>query len=193
MKLILASGSPRRRELMSLVYPEFTVAVARGEEITTEKQPHKAVMQLALHKAEEVAGNFPDCVVIGCDTVVVFRDKILGKPHSEQQAFEMLKDLSGNTHEVFTGVALVYNDVKCCFYDRSEVTFYQLDEQRISRYMATGSCMDKAGAYGIQDSGFVSGISGSYYNIVGLPVELLKVKLKEFVRQNRLPMKKEGI
>lgn len=181
MKLILASASPRRRELLNMVTTDFSVEAAVGDEVTTETLPHKVVMQLAYNKAKEVAGRHPHRVVLGCDTVVVHDGHILGKPHSKQQAYDMLSSLSGNVHEVYTGVALVCDDKSMLFYDRSEVVFHTLTKQQIDSYIATGSPMDKAGAYGIQDSGFVSRIEGSYYNVVGLPVELICNRLQEFL------------
>lgn len=180
MKLILASASPRRRELLNMVTADFVVESAVGDEVTTETIPSKVVMQLAYNKAVEVARRHPHQVVLGCDTVVVHEGKILGKPHSEQQAFDMLSSLSGKAHEVYTGVALVCDDKFEVFYDTSKVVFYNLTKQQIDDYIATGSPMDKAGAYGIQDSGFVSHIEGSYYNVMGLPVEMISEKLPQF-------------
>ena len=175
MRLILASASPRRRELLKEICPEFSVIPARGEERADFSLPPSEVVQaLARHKAEEVAllPCAQGAVVLGADTVVALDGKILGKPVSEADAFRMLSALSGRTHEVFTGVALAADGKVRTEYARTEVTFRPLSEQFIRDYIATGSPMDKAGAYGIQDGGLAEKITGSYTNVVGLPVEL---------------------
>ena len=130
-------------------------------------------------KACEVARLFPDATVIGADTVVVFGGRIIGKPKDEKQAFDILKELSGKTHSVYTGVCVVRGGKKKAFVRKSRVLFFPLTDERINSYIATGSPMDKAGAYGIQDSGFVKKIRGSYSNVMGLPVEKLRKILKK--------------
>lgn len=180
MRLILASRSPRRKELLKKLIPEFEVIPARGEEIADGAlPPEEFVKALALHKAKEVAA-LPEAegkAVLGADTVVVLDGKILGKPADEADAVRMLKALSGRVHEVFTGVCLIFPApggrvrTECA---RTAVEFETLSEEAIGAYVATGSPMDKAGAYGIQDGGLVKRIDGSYANVVGLPVELLK-------------------
>lgn len=130
-------------------------------------------------KACEVARLFPDATVIGADTVVVFGGRIIGKPKDEKQAFDILKELSGKTHSVYTGVCVVRGGKKKAFVRKSRVLFFSLTDERINSYIATGSPMDKAGAYGIQDSGFVKKIRGSYSNVMGLPVEKLRKILKK--------------
>lgn len=130
-------------------------------------------------KACEVARLFPDATVIGADTVVVFGGRIIGKPKDEKQAFDILKELSGKTHSVYTGVCVVRGGKEKAFVRKSRVLFFPLTDERINSYIATGSPMDKAGAYGIQDSGFVKKIRGSYSNVMGLPVEKLRKILKK--------------
>ena len=171
MKLILASNSPRRRELLSKLNYSFEIIPSVGEEVSTAKLPVDIAKELANRKALEVFKANPDAVVIGCDTVVEIDGKLLGKPADELQANQMLTSLSGRTHHVHTGVCIVHKMGVWLFADTTEVVFHKLSEQQISNYIATGSPMDKAGAYGIQDSGFVSHIVGSYDNVVGFPTE----------------------
>ena len=173
MKLILASNSPRRKELLSKLNYTFDVIPADCEERTTAASPDDMVKELACHKALNVYKQYPDCCVIGCDTVVDLDGKVLGKPHSRDEAVAMLTELSGRTHKVHTGVCVMSKKAIYIFADTSLVTFDKLSGERIQAYVATGSPMDKAGAYGIQDSGFVSKIVGSYDNVMGLPTERL--------------------
>ncbi len=180
MRLILASASPRRRELLKKVYPAFEVLPARGGENADPSLPlDEFVKLLARRKAEEVAAlpEAAGAAVLGADTVVVLDGRILGKPRDEADAAKMLSALSGRTHEVFTGVALVAGGVLRAGCARTEVTFLPLSEAFIRDYVASGSPMDKAGAYGIQDGGLVEKISGSYSNVVGLPLELCREML----------------
>lgn len=180
MRLILASASPRRRELLKKVYPAFEVLPARGgENADPSLPPEEFVKLLARRKAEEVAAlpEAAGAAVLGADTVVVLDGRILGKPRDEADAAKMLSALSGRTHEVFTGVALVAGGVLRAGCARTEVTFLPLSEAFIRDYVASGSPMDKAGAYGIQDGGLVEKISGSYSNVVGLPLELCREML----------------
>lgn len=172
-KLILASASPRRRELLSAAGLEFEIAAADiVEKIPDNATPQEAVMALALQKAQATAAEYPDCVVIGADTVVVNDGKILGKPKSEDDAVKMLTELSGRVHTVYTGVALVKGEKVKNFCEATDVEFYSLTESEIRDYVKTGEPMDKAGAYGIQGRGcvLVRRISGDYFNVVGLPV-----------------------
>lgn len=173
MKLILASSSPRRRELLSKLNYEFEVIPSECEERSYAVSPIDTVKELACRKAMDVYARNRDAVVIGCDTVVDLDGRILGKPHSEAEAREMLSKLSGRAHRVHTGVCVVSRRGVRLFAETSDVEFYRLTSERISEYVATGSPMDKAGAYGIQDSGFVSNINGSYSNVMGLPTEAL--------------------
>ena len=173
MKTILASASPRRKELLSLAGIEYEVVVSECEEILPEKiLPHDAVMLLAKQKAEDVFSRNSDCMVIAADTVVALEDKILGKPKDEEDAFNMLSSLSGRQHTVYTGVCIMTNDKTDCFFVGTDVEFYSLTENEIREYIATKEPMDKAGAYGIQGKGFVlvKGIHGDYFNVVGLPL-----------------------
>lgn len=183
MRLILASASPRRKELLKEICPAFGVIPARGEEkAAAGLPPSELVKELALHKAREVAA-LPEAAgafVLGADTVVALEGRILGKPRDEEDAFFMLSALSGRRHEVLTGVCLISPDGETRLEAaRTEVEFEPLSEAEIRAYIATGSPMDKAGAYGIQDGGLVKGIKGSYSNVVGLPVGLVREMLKE--------------
>ena len=157
---ILASASPRRKELLSGLIEQFEIIPAKGEEKTEDGlHPKILVTELAKQKAREVAA-LPIAkgkVVLGADTVVALGDKILGKPKDEKDAFSMLSMLSGNTHEVYTGVCLIYptkeGEKELALADCTFVTFNKLSKKEITAYIATGSPMDKAGAYGIQDGG----------------------------------------
>ncbi len=174
MRAVLASASPRRRELLSMLGLEFDVCPSAAEEKT---QPglslEETVMYLAREKGRGLQGN----PVISADTIVVIDGKILGKPKSEEEAFTMLRTLSGRTHEVFTGICV--NDD--CRVERSLVTFAELTDEEIRAYIATGEPMDKAGAYGAQGKGavFVEKIEGDFFNVMGLPVHRLYEMLKE--------------
>lgn len=180
MKFILASNSPRRRELLKQVVKEYDVVPACGEEDKNQNlTPERLVQSLAKAKAEEVFLKNSECMVLGCDTIVVFQGKVLGKPKDEQDAYQTLKALSGNTHEVLTGVCLKYPLGEVCACERSEVVFENLTDEQIWAYIKTGSPMDKAGSYGIQDGGIVKEYHGSYSNIVGLPIELLNKIIQE--------------
>ena len=173
MKTILASASPRRKELLSLAGIEYAVVVSECEEILPEKiLPHEAVMLLAKQKAEDVFSRNSDCMVIAADTVVALEDKILGKPKDAEDAFNMLSALSGRQHTVYTGVCIMTKAKTDCFFVGTDVEFYSLTEKEIREYIATKEPMDKAGAYGIQGKGFVlvKGIHGDYFNVVGLPL-----------------------
>lgn len=175
--MILASQSPRRRELLGFICAEFEVIPAVGEEIIPEgAAPAEAVLALSRQKAEEIAAQFPNETVIGADTVVSIDGEILGKPRDEQEAADMLKRLSGRVHSVFTGVCVVFPDGRTeNFAEETKVEFYPLSEREIADYIATGDPMDKAGAYGIQERGAknVKGIVGDFYNVMGLPVSRL--------------------
>ncbi len=171
MKLILASNSPRRKELLTKLNYQFQVIPAVGQELSNAKLPADIAKELANRKALEVFRKNTDCVVIGCDTVVELNGKLLGKPSDSLQATQMLQDLSGKTHFVHTGVCIVYSKGVWLFTDTTLVTFKSLSQSQIDAYVATGSPLDKAGAYGIQDSGFVESVSGSYDNVVGFPTE----------------------
>ena len=178
---ILASASPRRKELLAELVEKFEIIPAKGEEKTEAGlSPKQLVTELARQKAREVAQSAvaDGKIVLGADTVVAFGDVVLGKPKDEADAYKMLSALSGNTHEVYTGVCLIYptkaGRKELALADCTFVTFNTLSKSDIEAYIATGSPMDKAGAYGIQDGGLVESIKGSFSNVVGLPVELVK-------------------
>lgn len=171
--LILASGSPRRRELLSLITDEFEILVSGCDEFVPEGTPAEKVPAiLAEQKALAVAKLRPEDTVIGSDTVVVLNDEIFGKPKDKAHAHAMLKALSGKRHFVYTGVAVAEKGEVRSFVQKTEVEFYELSDETIEKYIATGEPMDKAGAYGIQGKGsvLVKGIVGDYFNVMGLPV-----------------------
>lgn len=170
---ILASGSPRRKELLSLIIPEYKCVASGCEEFVPSGTPaEKVPVLLAEQKASFVAKDYPDDIVIGSDTVVVLDGEIFGKPHTAERAKEMLHRLSGKTHFVYTGVAVAEKGEVRSFLQKTEVEFYELSDELIEKYVATGEPMDKAGAYGIQGKGsvLVKGIKGDYFNVMGLPV-----------------------
>lgn len=170
--LILASKSPRRKELLSLITTDFEIIPATGEENADPAlSPDIFVQELAKQKALEIAASHPDDVIIGADTVVAAKGEILGKPKDKNDAYRMLAMLSGTSHSVFTGVAVVKNGEIHSFTEETRVKFFPLSEKEIENYIASGEPFDKAGAYGIQDAGalLVEGIDGDYYNVMGLP------------------------
>ena len=183
--MILASQSPRRRELLSLITEDFRIIPAKDEEVLPEKiSPENAVLSLSEQKANEVYREHRGEVIVAADTIVAIDGKILGKPADEKDAFAMLKTLSGRVHEVFTGVCVIFaNGQKERFFEETKVEFYELSDEEIADYIKTGEPMDKAGAYGIQGKGalLVKRIDGDYYNVMGLPVaRLLRVLNAEF-------------
>lgn len=200
MRVILASASPRRRELLGQLGIEFEVRPAKGEEVVTKTSPEEVVQELACQKAREIAERVKveleekgchqrgdvlaeeiedEIRIIGADTIVVYQDEIFGKPVDEADALRMLTILQGNTHQVFTGVCVI--DLKNgvltekTFAEKTDVMMYPATTEELSEYIATGECMDKAGSYAIQGiSGkFIKGIAGDYYNVVGLPMARL--------------------
>lgn len=197
-QIILASASPRRKDLLEQIGLEFEICPAKGEEIITESRPDAVVLELSRQKAEEVAAGVltyneqhpdlatpQDILVIGADTVVAYEDEILGKPKNENDAKRMLSLLQGNTHSVYTGITLVFIDKsgrtgEHRFYEKTDVTMYPMSEAEIERYIASGEPMDKAGSYGIQGrcAIYVKEIKGDYNNVVGLPVARLYQELK---------------
>ena len=186
MNLILASASPRRRELLSQVGVSFEIEVSDVKEVLDDTlSPEQQVQSLALQKAQAVASQRKDGLVLGADTVVVDAGSLLGKPHSAEEAAEMLRNLSGKWHQVMTAVALVdANDIenKWTSVEITNVKFRDLTEDDIAAYMATGESMDKAGAYGIQGYGalLVERIEGCYNNVVGLPLQLVAKGLRNW-------------
>ncbi len=198
MSLILASGSPRRQELLRLITEEFTVHPVDAEETLPEGMPvEMAAAFLADLKASIAAAQFPEDIVIGCDTVVVLNDEIMGKPADREDAFRMLRKLSGETHTVMTGVSLYHGRQTTVFTVETAVTFFTLSDDEIDAYLDTGEPFDKAGAYGIQGKGalLVKCIEGDYFNVVGLPVAALSRNLKQFeqaVAHPRVMFKRPG-
>lgn len=172
--MILASKSPRRKELLSLVTEDFRIIPANGEEILPEGiSPEQAVILLSRQKAEEIYKEYKNETIIAADTVVAIDGQILGKPTSPENAVDMLRMLSGRVHSVFTGVCVIDTDGRMhSFADETTVEFHALTEQLIADYVASGEPMDKAGAYGIQGRGalLVKRIDGCYYNVMGLPI-----------------------
>lgn len=186
-KIILASGSPRRKEILENIGIEFTVvkSVADESSINPEGIPVSVyVQELALLKATEVKSRVSakNAIVIGADTVVSVDGKILGKPANDEEAYNMLKSLSGKTHQVYTGYCGISTDdgSAVCESICTDVTFAELSDEEIYDYIHTGECNDKAGAYGIQGKGvmLVEKIEGDYFNVVGLPVRSLVNMLK---------------
>lgn len=172
--MILASQSPRRRELLSLITTDFKVIPAKGEEILPDGiSPKEAVILLSRQKAAEIYKEYKNDTIIASDTVVAIDGKILGKPIDVADAAAMLRSLSGRTHSVFTGVCIISPDgSENCFAEETTVEFWELSDEHITDYVRSGEPMDKAGAYGIQDAGalLVKCINGDYYNVMGLPV-----------------------
>ena len=186
MKIILASASPRRKELLEQIGVKFLIQPAAGEEKITKTIPDEVVTELALQKAREVAKDREEPVlIIGADTVVAYQDEILGKPGDEKDAFRMLSMLQGKSHEVSTGVALLYLDgektKELVFAEKTKVFLYAMTKQQILSYIATKEPMDKAGSYAIQGkfAAFIEKIEGDYNNVVGLPVGRIYQKLLE--------------
>lgn len=198
-QMILASASPRRKELLEQIGAEFVICPAKGEEVITEMDPSAVVMELSRQKAEEVAYGVliyneqhadlatpQDILVIGADTVVAYENQILGKPKDEEDARRMLTMLSGKTHSVYTGVTFVFIDKEGrtgehCFFEKTDVCMYPLKEEEIDRYIQSGDPMDKAGSYGIQGrfAIHIKEIRGDYNNVVGLPVARLYQELQK--------------
>ena len=187
MRIVLASASPRRKELLEQLGIEFEICVSDVEEIVTETKPAKVVEELSAMKAEAVFRQIEgDVLVIGSDTVVALEDRILGKPESPEHAVEMLKSLQAREHYVYTGVTLYKRkdgkEFRTTFSERTLVKFYPMTDAEILWYVDSGEPLDKAGAYGIQGLGarYVEKISGDYNNVVGLPIARLYQELKYY-------------
>ena len=181
--IVLASASPRRRELLGRFGIPFRVIPARGEEkAPAGLSPGELVRALAEHKAAEVAAGEPESVIVAADTVVEIDGEILGKPGTPERAAEMLRRLSGRTHRVWTGVCVRQGERVLSAAEETAVRFHPLTEEEIAAYVATGEPLDKAGAYGYQDRAclFVERIEGDYFNVVGLPMERLGRMLRSF-------------
>lgn len=183
MSIILASKSPRRQKLLDGLDLRFKVMESGAEEhLDPYWTAEEAVQQLALSKARAVSKRVEkEDLIIGADTVVVFEGEIMGKPSGKSEAFAMLTLLSGNWHEVYTGLALIGQEKEICIAVKTKVKFCELSSEEIEHYIETGEPLDKAGAYGIQDKGgaFIEAIEGDYYNVVGLPLCPLRHLLKQ--------------
>ncbi len=182
-RIILASASPRRAELLQHITEDFEIIPSQEEELIDEVlDHHELVMELARVKAVSVLKKHPEALVIGSDTIVAVDNLVLGKPKDTEDAFNMLRLLSGRSHYVYTGVCLAKKGKLEQFYSRTEVFFASLTDAEIRRYLATGEPFDKAGAYGIQGraSTFCERIDGDYFTVMGLPVAMLYKKLEEF-------------
>ena len=192
MKIILASASPRRRELMRLITDDFTaVSVDADESLPknmNEAEIKGAAEYLATVKAAKAHELYPDDLVIGCDTTVVCDEKIIGKPGDKAQAREYLHMLSDSCHTVYTGCCIRFGEKEYSFSVGTDVFFNKLSDEEIEAYISTDEPYDKAGGYGIQSRGalFVSRISGDFYNVVGLPVSELNKMLKKIIKENDL-------
>lgn len=181
-KIILASGSPRRQDLLKQIGLSFeVVAKPVNETVPNDMAPDEAVCELALRKAREVAAEYGDCLVIGADTVVVKDDKILGKPVNPTDAFNTLKYLNGSDHKVITGFCILNGNKVFLESVTTTVFFRNLSDEEIQAYVDSGEPMDKAGSYGIQGLGavLVDHIEGCYFNVVGLPLTKLAENLKK--------------
>lgn len=180
MRYILASASPRRKELLEKTGITFEIIPSSIEEKITKTTPADIVLELATQKAADVyhtqEDDTSDLTVIGADTIVVYRDEILGKPADEQEAYDMLSMLADRTHQVYTGVSMIVRKNGLAqtfnFYEKTDVTFYPASKEDLHAYAASGDPLDKAGAYGIQGpfAIHVKGIAGDYNNVVGLPI-----------------------
>ena len=192
VKFVLASGSPRRKELLEQLGMQFEISSAHGEEIITKEQPWEIVEELSMQKATEVADRYEaehgvqeNTVVIGADTIVAYGAEIMGKPKSRQHAIEMLSELQGHVHQVYTGVTLIIMTGKdrklICSHEKTEVEMYPMTQAQIEAYVSTGEPMDKAGAYAIQGkcAAYIKGICGEYNNVVGLPIARLSQELSK--------------
>ena len=185
-KLVLASQSPRRIELIRYLGLEPKIYPSGADESSREKDPALLTQRLAFLKAEEVQRQFDrETLIIGADTVVYDGERILCKPKTEEEAYLMLSGLSGRTHAVYTGVCLLYGEKKMGFCEKTIMHIAKMTEEEIRGYLAIGEYMDKAGSYNIQGpfSRFVKGIEGDYYNVMGLPIARLYQSLKLFSRE----------
>jgi septum formation protein len=185
LKLVLASASPRREEILKKLNLKFTIVPSKiNEEEFTESDPVELVKKLALEKAKSVSELVEEAIVIAADTVVVYNNKILGKPEDEADAKEILSYLSSNQHQVITGVAVLNSQTKESHVDHNitDVKMMTMTEKEIDNYIETGEPMGKAGSYAIQGYGglFVEEIKGSYHSVMGLPIHQLAKLLDKF-------------
>ena len=186
-QVILASGSPRRKELLELIGVEFKIITSNKEEVITSTNPEEVVKELSMMKAEDVAaGVAGPAIILGADTVVAHGGRILGKPKDKADAVNMIRSFAGDDHYVYTGVCIIRKEAdgsvkKISFAEGTKVTVYPMTEEEIEQYVATNEPMDKAGAYAIQGlfAPYIKGIEGDYYNIVGFPIAGIYQRLKE--------------
>lgn len=180
-EIILASGSPRRRELLGSLGWKFRVVVPEIDENIGKESPLQAAERLAMEKACAVSGLFHENLVIAADTIVVIEGRILGKPENSSRAFEMLSMLNNRTHEVITGLAVCWGNSRSVSSEITKVTFRNMNISALSTYVSTGEGLDKAGAYAIQGRGslLVKNISGCYFNVVGLPLFRLSKMMED--------------
>lgn len=186
MSVILASQSPRRKELLGLLNIPFTIRVADIDETMEKNLPVvQAVAQLSRRKAEAITADRAD-IIIAADTVVVCDDAVLGKPKDEADAYRMLRMLSGRRHQVMTGLTVLQGKKAISHTEITDIYFRELSDKEILSYIASGDPMDKAGSYGIQNGAalFVEKVCGDYFNVVGLPVCRLGLILKEFLEES---------
>ena len=196
LSLILGSQSPRRKELLSWINIPFTIVVADLDEVSEEIEPYRIAEDIASQKAhavfKKIASETPFPFVISSDTIVVYNEKIYGKPKDKSDAELILSELSDRTHQVITGVSFLFKDLitgkvrEHLFYDFTEVTFSEITSDLMKDYLATGDSLDKAGAYGIQGAGltFISKVNGSYSNVVGFPLDKVVSELKIILGDN---------
>lgn len=194
-KLVLASASPRRKELLTQAGFSFEILAANADERIDEREPEELVKKLSERKAgaamemwKREQGTAEDVIVLGADTIVVKDHRILGKPADREEAASMLRCLQGDRHSVYTGVTLFWLDAKrqleeVSFVEKTDVTFYPMTEMEIQAYIGTGECDDKAGAYAVQGIGmkYIQKVDGDYHNVVGLPVGRLYQELKKII------------
>ena len=184
MNIILASKSPRRTEILSMLGVKHIIIPSTEEEIIDyQLSPEEVVKSLAYQKAYSISKKYPTDLVIGSDTIVVVNNEILGKPKDKADAVRMFRLLQNNTHQVMTGVSLIKDGTVDTFVDIANVFFKKMSQEEIEHYLDSAKPYDKAGAYGIQDkeANFVSKIEGDFYTIMGLPKELLKIHLDKFL------------
>ena len=191
MRYILASGSPRRKELLSFVVPQFEIIPAVSEEVTTSNKPSEIVKELSFQKASEIFHKIltdytEDVVVIGADTIVSFNQRVLGKPKDRADAMNMIRSFQGQTHKVYTGVTIFYKKngeiSDHTFYEETSVDVEAMSDEEIASYVQTGEPDDKAGAYGLQGIAgmFIEKINGNMASVIGLPTySLYKILKKE--------------
>ena len=186
-QVILASGSPRRKELLELIGVEFKIIISNKEEVITSSNPEEVVKELSMMKAEDVAaGVSGPSIILGADTVVAHNGRILGKPKDREDAIRMITSFAGDDHQVYTGVCIIKKEADgsvktISFAEGTKVTVYPMTFKEIERYVDSGEPMDKAGAYAIQGlfAPYIKGIEGDYYNIVGFPIAGIYQRLKE--------------